>query len=319
MTIANRDCWIRVPTPMLPPYILVKPPRGSMLHRPSFALAPPKLVHALSPTNITHTMSFERKHPKEDASHSYMTPPPSSPPTAAQSPNSNAPPSSNRVQCRQFYTELAHSMHPDFPPQNSFDILMLGTNKLTHLTTAASKRAWLDQRWQRMVRVCGSEEAARRRVDNLLDAMVEPTGRKPRSGDPDVIYIPIPGSNELALRLWPGSPSAAEYCLDFFDGNTKTPINVPAGYKLWMIPDPARPWLQPICMALTSIERAYGIKSKDILPGEEKYILRDGMLCQLCRGNQKVLRFYVPLRQQASGLHGEVDDNPIVTPQSYDI
>ncbi|KAI9062943.1 hypothetical protein FKP32DRAFT_767844 [Trametes sanguinea] len=266
-------------------------------------------------------MSYSRRFPGEDR-RAYMTPPPSSPPPIAQSPNLNSPPSSstppsNSVLCRQYYTELAREMHPDLPPQSSFDIFMLGSNKLANMTTPASKRAWLDQQWLELVEICGSEQTARTRIDNLLDAMVEPTGRKPRPGDPDVTFIPIPGSNQLALRLWPGSLSAAEYCVDFFDGHVKTPINVPHEYQLWAIPDPTRPWLQPICMELHSIEKAYGIKSEDILPGEEKYVLRDGMLCQLCRGNEKVLRFYIPMRQQAGQPQAEGDGNPIVTPQAY--
>ncbi|CDO70601.1 hypothetical protein BN946_scf184656.g16 [Trametes cinnabarina] len=242
---------------------------------------------------------------------SYLTPPPSSP---ADVHNVDSPsPRSGRVLCRQYYTELAHDLHPDLPPQSSFDILVLATNKLEK-QSAARKRAWIDQQWQQMIAVCGSVEAAQAGVDKFLDSMIEPTGRQPGINDPDVLYFPIPGSN-LALRLWPGSLSAAEYCLSFVEANTQKPINVPEEYELWAIPDPKRPWLQPVCMALTSLEKAFGIKSEDILPGEEKFVLRDGMHCQLCRGDKKIMRFVVPERQQANAPDEE--DIPLVTPQRF--
>ncbi|KAI0657790.1 hypothetical protein C8Q70DRAFT_1073607 [Cubamyces menziesii] len=104
---------------------------------------------------------------------------------------------------------------------------------------------------------------------------------KPQTGQDyaDVTFIQIPGS-EYSLRFWPGSFHWAEYCVDFVDAITGKPMNVPQKYEIWKIPDPEdKPWLVSVVAKMESIEKLYGIN--DPLPGEEKFILRDGMACQL--------------------------------------
>lgn len=108
---------------------------------------------------------------------------------------------------------------------------------------------------------------------------------------------PIPDS-KYSLRLFPGSLSVAEYCLDFVDSATGEPINSPFEYELWGVPDPDTPWLSmPIIGKLRSIERGHGIKQEDILPGREKFVLRDGQTCILMRPGKRPARFTVPLRK----------------------
>lgn len=115
--------------------------------------------------------------------------------------------------------------------------------------------------------------------------------------DKFVFVRPIPDS-EYSFRLFPGSFSAAEYCMDFVDTATGEPVNSPFEYELWGVPDPDAPWLSmPITGKLHSIERAHGIKQKDIVPGEEKFVLRDGQTCVLMRPGKRPLRFTVPLRK----------------------
>ncbi len=112
-----------------------------------------------------------------------------------------------------------------------------------------------------------------------------------------VFVRPIPDS-EYSFRLFPGSLSAAEYCMDFVDTATGKPINSPFEYELWAVPDPDTPWLSlPMTGKLRSIERGHGIKQKDIKPGAEKFVLRDGQTCVLMRPGKRPLRFTVPVRR----------------------
>lgn len=86
--------------------------------------------------------------------------------------------------------------------------------------------------------------------------------------------------------------------MDFIDSATGEPVNSPFEYELWGIPNPDTPWLSfPICGQLRSIEYAHGIKQKDILPGAEKFILRDGQTCVLARPGKRSIRFTVPVRK----------------------
>ena len=53
----------------------------------------------------------------------------------------------------------------------------------------------------------------------------------------------------------------------------------------------------PIKMQMRSIENAHGIKQEDILPGHEKFILRDGLTCVLIRPGKPKIQFKVPVRK----------------------
>ncbi len=116
------------------------------------------------------------------------------------------------------------------------------------------------------------------------------------NNDDKFIFVrPIPDS-EYSVRLFPGSISAAEYCMDFVDSATGEPVNSPFEFELWGIPNPDTPWLSfPICGQLRPIERAHGIKRKEIRPGAEKFVLRDGQTCVLARPGKRSLHFLVPV------------------------
>lgn len=137
---------------------------------------------------------------------------------------------------------------------------------------------------------------------------------KPAPDDPDSRYIPIPRTN-LSLRFWPGSLADAEYCMDFVVTATRVPINVPVNYKVWIVPDPAMPWLDPVSTEIMSIEQIHGIDSSAIKEGAEKFILRDGLYCQLVYDKQSIMRFRVPKRPQAMV---DIDDGiPTFEPRAY--
>lgn len=241
-----------------------------------------------------------------------MSPPPSSPP-AEYAPS---PPRTDRspVSMRSVFAKQASALHQDITPKDDFEILMLGGDRLEGYTTA-DKRAWLAEEWTLTVAEYGSEAETRQSIKESLDAMVELSGvrrlhratvflsltmrlqEKPASDDPDVGYIPIPQTN-LSLRFWPGSLADVEYCMDFVVTSTRTPVNVPDNYHVWIVPDPTMPWVQAATTEILSIEKVHGIDKKKIKEGCEKFILRDGLYCELADKEQSIMRFRVPARRQ---------------------
>lgn len=126
-----------------------------------------------------------------------------------------------------------------------------------------------------------------------------------------VFIRPVPDT-KYSFRLFPGSLSAAEYCMDFVETATGKPVNSPFEYELWGVTgDSDTPWLtMPICAKLRTIERAHGIKQESILPGAEKFVLRDGQTCVLIRPGQRSLRFTVPVRKRTAPP--AIDDMDVV-------
>ncbi|EIW63827.1 uncharacterized protein TRAVEDRAFT_41255 [Trametes versicolor FP-101664 SS1] len=199
---------------------------------------------------------------------------------------------------RKICAEKVRENYPGLEPRCDFDLLQLATRILKG--THAEIYAALDEDLAMNVGLHGYELTTGE-ATKLLDSYIEPTGAKPGSsacfgGDEFVFIRPIPES-KYSLRLFPGSLSAAEYCLDFVDAAGK-PVNSPFEFELWGVPDPDAPWLSmPAPGKLWSIEHTFGIKQQEIPPGAEKFILRDGQTCMLMRPGKRPLRFTVPLRR----------------------
>ena len=119
----------------------------------------------------------------------------------------------------------------------------------------------------------------------------------------------IPRS-KYSIRLFPGSPALREYCLDFVETRSGRPVNSPFEFGLWTIGNhTARHVYGPV--RLRSLESAFGYSQRDILPGEEKFVLSDGMTCLLTRRGHKPVRFTVPTRTEAlEPFDGDVLDFP---------
>ncbi|KAI0364687.1 hypothetical protein BV20DRAFT_1125466 [Pilatotrama ljubarskyi] len=201
------------------------------------------------------------------------------------------------VPLRETCLEQIRKRYPGFQPRDDWDILQLGTGpprKGTH----QELYAWLDEWHAQCLEIDPQIDEGTKQV---LDTRMETTRRKPKpgaTGDPDeLVYTrPIPDS-KYSVRLFPGALDAAEYCMDFVETATGEPVNSPFEYELWNIPNPETPWLgMPIVGQLESIERAHGIKQEDILPGEEKFVLRDGQTCMLTRPEKRPIWFTVPIR-----------------------
>ncbi|KAL7280687.1 hypothetical protein PYCCODRAFT_1432596 [Trametes coccinea BRFM310] len=198
---------------------------------------------------------------------------------------------------REFALQNVRSRNPGIEPRNDWELLQLSSRSIKG--TPAEVYAWLDAKYAREVERDGVEEVEWC-VAEMLNTWMEPTGMKPRPGEVSkyVHVRPIPDS-KYSIRLFPGSISAAEYCMDFIDSATGEPVNSPFEYELWVVPDPDTPWLgMPMCQQMRSIERIHGIKQEDILPGHEKFILRDGLTCVLNRPGKPGVRFTVPVRKQ---------------------
>ncbi len=113
------------------------------------------------------------------------------------------------------------------------------------------------------------------------------------------MIIPIPNS-PYSLRMWPGPVSEHQFCMDYVLANdTNKAVNRPTGYNLtFHVPTPL-PWLGVGEQALHSVEANFGIPDEDILPGEEKFVVSDGVVCTLEYPEQdagSVVRIEVPKR-----------------------
>ncbi|KAI0644634.1 hypothetical protein C8Q79DRAFT_912749 [Trametes meyenii] len=199
------------------------------------------------------------------------------------------------VPAREVYLEVFKDAYPNLTPRDDYDIMILGSNR--RVGTKEEILAWVDQRMQLDIKRSGSRDAVLESAKKLLDDLVAPTGRKPRPGCNTAHIRPIPGS-KYSLRLWPGNPYVNEYCMDIVDTDTKQAVNSPFKFDLWVIPDPDAPWLSGPIGCLRSLERNFGIPQQDILPGEEKWVLRDGQTCLIRRPGEKDVRFTVPVRKR---------------------
>ncbi|KAI0691931.1 hypothetical protein C8T65DRAFT_533557, partial [Cerioporus squamosus] len=184
--------------------------------------------------------------------------------------------------------------------RSDFELFVLGGGDYSHVE-GDGLEARLQQDWLAFVaHAGGSPDTAMKEICRILDAPVEVTGVKPLAGDENVTIIPIPGST-YSLRMWPGAVSTREFCLDYVHAkDTNTPVNRQPGYQLFThVPGGATPWLGVGGQLLESLETNFGIRAEDILPGEEKCVVLEGITCMLEypeQGTSGLVRFEVPVR-----------------------
>ena len=90
-----------------------------------------------------------------------------------------------------------------------------------------------------------------------------------------------------------------QFNLDFVNTETHEAVNPPLDYELWAVPEQTTPWLSMGGTQLRSVEDGFGIETSEIQPGEEKFILTEGLTCMLVRPGERNVRFKVPIRRQA--------------------
>ncbi|KAI0355448.1 hypothetical protein OH77DRAFT_1480059 [Trametes cingulata] len=204
--------------------------------------------------------------------------------------------STGSVLYRDFCKELVKSRYPGIEPRNDWELVFMAGSSLQG--TAEEVYAELDREYLRDLNFNGSD-TLEWLVSETLSRHVEPTGIKPppKVTNKYVHVRPIPDT-PYSIRLFPGSLSAAEYCLDFVHSASGEPVNSPFEFELWGVPDPETPWLSmPMTQRIRSIEHTHGVKQEDVLPGHEKFILRDGLTCVLVRPGKPKIRFTVPVRK----------------------
>lgn len=116
---------------------------------------------------------------------------------------------------------------------------------------------------------------------------------------------PLPDS-DYSIRLFPGSKAASEYCLDFVLSATGEPVNSPFKFNLLAGPGPTTPVGFVPTVGVQALERSFGIAQKDVRPGAEKFLLRDGQLCTLQRPGHKDVQFTVPIRRRSEPPNPDV-------------
>ncbi|KAI0351328.1 hypothetical protein OH77DRAFT_1429877 [Trametes cingulata] len=240
-------------------------------------------------------LPYARKPSRGGLSQASALPTFSNPGTSpSDAPSMTHSPSSAAIPFRDICLDNIRERYPDFTPRNDWDILQLASRPLRK-GTQKEIYAWLDETYAREK---GNNPNADDNLLRVLNTRMEATGKKPRPGDKLVYIRPIPDS-AYSIRLYPGAVLTAEYCMDFVETATGKAVNSPFEFELWNIPNPETPWLgMPASGKLRSIERAHGIRQEDILPGEEKFILRDGQTCMLTRPGKRAVWFTVPVRPQ---------------------
>ncbi|KAI0701423.1 hypothetical protein C8T65DRAFT_579678 [Cerioporus squamosus] len=219
-------------------------------------------------------------------------------PSDAPTPATPAPSTPSVRTVRDLYEEIIRVRYPGYKPKNDFELFALGGSDYSYVEEGGLE-AHLAEEWSDMVAQLGGPDLVMVEVCSSLDAVAEVTGEKPLPGAPDVKIIPIPGS-PYALRLWPGAISEREFCVDYvLADDTSKSVNKPPGYELTLhVPTPL-PWLGIGGQALDSLETNFGIQEDDILQGEEKFVVLDGMICTLEypeQGAGGAVRFEVPVR-----------------------
>ncbi|KAI0691406.1 hypothetical protein C8T65DRAFT_587229 [Cerioporus squamosus] len=193
---------------------------------------------------------------------------------------------------RDVYMSRIRKQFPRFEPRSDLDVLALGGGH--YKGTEAGVYEWLDQKLAIQVALWGDVRPAIEGARRALSAEAVVTGLKPAPGDPHVFIRPIPHSR-YSIRLFPGSAALKEYCLDFVKTSTGQPVNSPFEFELWSVGTSSGPHAHgSVC--LRSLESAWGYSPQEVLPGEEKFVLRDGMVCLLKRPGHKPVRFTVPTR-----------------------
>ncbi|KAH9849159.1 hypothetical protein C2E23DRAFT_401889 [Lenzites betulinus] len=205
---------------------------------------------------------------------------------------------SSRETLRDVYLEFAAKHYPYYTPKNDHEIFLLGGGSYKGPNSVEGITQHVKERMKNAISAwAGTREAVLRNASKTLDTKADFTGLKPRPGDPGVFIRSLPDS-DYSIRLFPGSKAASEYCLDFVLSATGEPVNSPFKFNLLAGAGPTTPVGFVPTVGVQALERSFGIAQKDILPGAEKFVLRDGQLCTLQRPGHKDVQFTVPMRRR---------------------
>ncbi|KAI0819563.1 hypothetical protein BC628DRAFT_1011127 [Trametes gibbosa] len=228
--------------------------------------------------------------------------------TSTVSPTRNTPVWSPRETVRDVYLETIQQFYPYYTPKNDFEILLLSGGQYKAEASVEGIMQYVEKRMRSaMSAFRGSQEFIIQNAAKTLNMVPDITGLKPRPGDFGVFIRPIPNS-EYSLRLFPGCKAASEYCLDFVLSATGEPVNSPFEFNLFAGPGPSIPVGFAPTMGIEPLECSFGIARKDIRPGAEKFVLRDGQRCMLQRPGHKDVQFTVPMRRRPEPPRVDIDN-----------
>ncbi|KAH9847612.1 hypothetical protein C2E23DRAFT_494194 [Lenzites betulinus] len=212
-----------------------------------------------------------------------------------------------RETLRDVYIETARNLYPYYTPKNDFEILVLSGGSYRGVALLEGIMQHIEEEMEKSIDAWqGTREFVLQNATKTLDTKADITGLKPRAGDPGVYIRPLPNS-EYSIRLFPGSKVASEYCLDFVLSATGEPVNSPFKFNLFAGPGPTTPVGFAPTVGIQSLERSFGVAPKDMRPGAEKFVLRDGQLCTLQRPGHNDVQFTVPLRRRPEPPKPNVD------------
>ncbi|KAI0033237.1 hypothetical protein K488DRAFT_48102 [Vararia minispora EC-137] len=208
--------------------------------------------------------------------------------------------------CRPMHQHVAKKAYPDITPRNDYELCYLSCGNYKPQEDG-DFYAWVD----RMLLFdaqgfCpedierGKEIALKRGVE-FMNKPACVSGFKPIPGDNEDVHIrPIPNS-EFSIRLFGKyMEDKQHYGLDFVRTSTGKSENSPFQYDLFTVPNPdvqtAGPVFGPRSGRLFSVENGLGLRTDQIRPGAEKFILFEGMCCLLKRKGHRDVYFKVPVR-----------------------
>ncbi|KAH9924052.1 uncharacterized protein B0H18DRAFT_1013246 [Fomitopsis serialis] len=225
---------------------------------------------------------------------------------------------------REGLIEMVRKLYPGIIPRHDYDLCLLAEGDYKGPLSSEQVYAWLDE----FIRAdatpyagqpCPSLKEATALVNvGSAEFLEKPsslvTGRKPRPGERNVFVRPIPNC-AYSIRLFPGVSDHHEFCLDFVHTKTGKATNSPFECELWSMPDPITPWLSKPPMKLMSLENCFGVRTPDIRPGEEKFLLKEGVMYLLVRPGKRAVHFTVPIPSKAPA---ELDADPLDLPRTFD-
>ncbi len=132
---------------------------------------------------------------------------------------------------------------------------------------------------------------------------------KPDINDSNVHTVIL--NEELVIRIWDGGMEEfGQFCLDFVDRKTRTPVNLPPGYAICSgranMPGVFMPGAFTSRGTLPSMEQCYGYTPDKIPPGAEKWAVPAGAYITVAKNGQEVVTFKVPVREYHRNLIQQV-------------
>ena|ERR1700722_18414210 len=97
------------------------------------------------------------------------------------------------------------------------------------------------------------------------------------------------------MRIWGKNLEATKmYCFDFINDQNQ-PVNMPAGWKIVTVPRPCD-FMLPL--DVLSMEAAFGVQSEDIRPGQEKFMVPEGIRLRISIPNKPSVMITFPCRDE---------------------